>query len=79
MMVMMMNLAARHEFCHRVLVASGMSLEFPATADALIRLNVRAGGNLLQKDLNRLRAFSALEAQEASGFVSHVEFLDQYS
>jgi hypothetical protein len=70
-MMMVINCPSRHKRRHRLLVASRMPFQFAASAHALVRLDMRTGRNLLQKNLNRLRAFGAFETQEAGGF-THV-------
>jgi hypothetical protein len=50
-----------------------VALDFTAFANALVGLDVRAGGHFLQGDLDRLGAFGALEGQETGGF-GHDEY-----
>jgi hypothetical protein len=75
-MVVMMNLASCDELGDRVLVAGCMALQFAAAADTLIRLDMRTGGHLLQKDLDRFRALGAFETQKADGLIGHECFLE---
>jgi len=48
---------------------------FAAGADALIGLYVRAGGDFLQKYLNRFTAFFTFEGQDAGWFIHDGELL----
>lgn len=62
------------------LVASRMFHYFAAAANTLIRLNVRAGRDFLQENLNRFAAVFAFKGQYAGGFVDHdANFLNSYS
>jgi hypothetical protein len=45
-----------------------MALDFAAGADALVGLDMGAGGHLLQKDFDRLRAVGALESEDTGWF-----------
>ncbi|MBI1770980.1 MAG: hypothetical protein HYR68_01180 [Burkholderiales bacterium] len=45
--------------------------DFAAVTDTLVRLDVRAGRNFLQEDLDGLAAVFAFKGQDASGFVDH--------
>jgi hypothetical protein len=56
---------------HRILLSGRIAHHFTAFADALIRLDVRTGRDLLQVDLDGLRTFLAFEGERASRFVSH--------
>ncbi len=51
-----------------VLVSGGVAFDFTAGANALVRLDVRAGRHLLQDHFNGLAAFFALEGEEAGWF-----------
>ena len=51
-----------------VLAAGGVALDFTAGANALVRLDVRAGRHLLQDHFDGLAAFFALEGEEAGWF-----------
>ena len=53
---------------HGIRIAGRVTFDLAAFADALVGLDVRAGGYFLQGDLDRLGAFGALEGQEAGGF-----------
>lgn len=59
------------ERCHRFLVASGVIAHFAAFADALVGLDMRAGGDFLQVQRDRLGAFCAFEAEGTGGLVAH--------
>jgi hypothetical protein len=74
MMVVVMDFAGRYESFDRILVAGGMTLEFTAIADALIRLDMRAGRNFLQLHLHRFATCCAFESQKTGWFVGHVDF-----
>ena len=50
------------------LVAGGMTFHFAASADALVRLDMRTGGYFLQENFDRFRALGALESEDASWF-----------
>jgi hypothetical protein len=50
------------------LVASCMALDFATGADSLVRLDMRAGGHLLQEDFDGLRAIGALESENTGWF-----------
>ena len=58
------------EGCYCLLVADGVITDFTAFAGALIGLNMRTGGNLLQIQRDRLGAFCAFEGQGA-GWLAH--------
>lgn len=47
----------------RFFLPSGMAQHFTALADALVRLNMGAGGHFLQKHLDWLRAGFAFEGK----------------
>jgi hypothetical protein len=73
MMVLVMHFTGRHKGLDGILVAGGMAPDFTAAANTLIRLDVRTGGNLLQKNLHRLVALRAFEGQKTGWFVGHVD------
>ena len=50
------------------LVARGVALDFAAIADALVGLDMRAGGHLLQENFDRFRAFGAFKGEDSGGF-----------
>jgi hypothetical protein len=60
-----------HEGPNGIGLTGGMPVQFAATAQALIRLYVRAGGDFLQKHLDGFSAFLAFEGQN-SGWLMHV-------
>jgi hypothetical protein len=60
------------ESSNRFPVAGSVAHDFATFADALIRLDMRTHGDLLQANLHRFSALLAFEGQEASGFGSHV-------
>jgi hypothetical protein len=49
-------------------VAGRMAFDFAAGADALVRLDMGAGGHLLQEDFDCLRAVGALESEDTGWF-----------
>src|SRR5471032_247526 len=49
-------------------LAGSVALDFAALANALIRLDMRAGGHFLQVDLHGFVTFYALEGKAAGGF-----------
>src|SRR5450830_1444485 len=49
-------------------LAGGVALDFAALADALVRLDMRAGGHFLQVNLHGFVTFYALEGEAAGGF-----------
>src|SRR5450830_207238 len=49
-------------------LAGSVALDFAALANALIRLDMRAGGHFLQVDLHGFVTFYALEGEAAGGF-----------
>ncbi|MBC3919649.1 hypothetical protein H8L32_19380 [Undibacterium sp. CY18W] len=53
------------------LVAGRVFHDFTAVTNALVGLNVRAGRDFLQEDLDGFAAVFALEGQDAGGFVDH--------
>jgi hypothetical protein len=73
-MVVVMDFTRRHKACHGILVAGCVAQYFTAFAHALIRLNVRAGGHLLQEYLNRFFTRFAFEGQDAGWFIGHDVF-----
>jgi len=80
MVVMVMYFASRHKGRNRILVAERVTLDLAAMADALIRLNMRAGRYFLQLHLNRLRAFCAFEREKTCCLDCHIDsFPDLYS
>lgn len=74
MVVVVMDLARRHKRFDGTLVTGCMTLEFAAVANSLIRLDMRAGGNLLQLHLHRLVALRTFEGQKTGWFVGHGDF-----
>ena len=50
------------------LVAGGMTLDFTASADALVGLDMRAGRHFLQKNFDRFCALGAFEREDTGGF-----------
>jgi hypothetical protein len=56
---------------HGILLAGCMAHDFTAAANPLIRLNMGAGGDFLQENLDGLRACLAFELQGTGGFVAH--------
>jgi hypothetical protein len=57
---------------HRLFLPGGMAHDFTAVADALIGLDMRAGGYFLQEYLYRLAAGFAFKGQDAGGFAAHL-------
>jgi hypothetical protein len=55
------------------LVAGRMSLHFPASADTLVGLNMRARGHFLQENLDGFGAAGAFEGKD-SGWFQHGEW-----
>jgi hypothetical protein len=72
MMVRPVTVFRIHVGLDRVFLTGSVTRDFTAGAYALIRLDVRAGRDFLQKYLYRFRALLALERQYAGWFVSHV-------
>jgi hypothetical protein len=74
MMVLMRPSLVRigKEGCHRFLIAGSVITHFAAFANSLIGLNMRACGNFLQIQRDRLGAFCAFEAQGPGGFAHKV-------
>jgi hypothetical protein len=50
------------------LAARRMALHFAACADALVGLDVGAGGHLLQENFDRFRAFGTFKGKDAGRF-----------
>jgi hypothetical protein len=71
MMVRPAPVRRSHIGFNRVLLSRRMAHDLAAFAYALVRLNMRACRNLLQKYLYRLRTFFALERECARWFVAH--------
>lgn len=59
------------EIGHRFLIPRGVIAHFSAFADALIGLDMRAGGYFLQVQGNRLCALGAFEGQGTCRFGAH--------
>lgn len=53
------------------LVTGRVFHDFAAAANALVGLNMRAGRDFLQEDLDGFAAIFAFEGQDAGGFVDH--------
>lgn len=54
--------------------------DFATAANTLIRLDVRAGRDFLQEDLDGFAAVFAFKGQDAGGFVDHdANFLNDFS
>lgn len=62
----------RKESGNRFLVAGSVTNDFATFANALIRLDVRTRGDLLQANLHWFSTLLAFESQKASGFGSHI-------
>jgi hypothetical protein len=58
---------------NRILLPGGMAHHFTAFADALVRLDVGTGGNLLQEYLDGFSALLAFEGQGACWLGWHGE------
>jgi hypothetical protein len=56
---------------NRLFLSGGVPQDFSTFADALIRLNMRTGGYLLQEDLDWLCAGFTFEGQETGWFGWH--------
>jgi hypothetical protein len=56
--------------CYRLFVTSGVFHDFAATANALIRLDVRAGRNLLQKHFDLFAALLTFKSED-TGWLVH--------
>jgi hypothetical protein len=61
----------RQKGIDRVLLPDRVPPHLAAGANALIRLDMRTGGNFLQVDRDGFCAFIAFEGQGAGGFVAH--------
>src|SRR5206468_3601116 len=68
MVVVPVQLVRLDEGLDGVRIAGRVAFDLAAFADALVGLDVRAGRDFLQGDLDWLGAFGALEGQEAGGF-----------
>lgn len=71
-MMVVMDLTGSDKGLDGFPVSRCMAAQFAAIANALIRLQVRAGGNLLQAHLHRFAALGAFEVQKTCRFVGHV-------
>jgi hypothetical protein len=72
LVVMHPSVACRlQERLHGGLVAGRVALQFAAIAQSLVGLDMRAGGHLLQVDLDRFRAFVTFKGKDA-GWFQHV-------
>jgi hypothetical protein len=58
-----------------ILVAGRVTLKFATCAQALVRLDVRAGGHLLQEHFDRFGALGAFEGKDAGRFKHGQELL----
>jgi hypothetical protein len=68
-MVVPVAVARRQIGRNGVSIAGGVALDFTTAADALVRLDVRAGGDFLQINGDWLGALCALERQGTGGFM----------
>jgi hypothetical protein len=57
-----------HKRRHSVFIACRMFMQSAAIADALVGLNMRAGGDFLQVDFDGLTAVFAFECEDAGWF-----------
>ena len=53
---------------HGISLAGGVAFQFAALAQALVRLDMRAGRHFLQVNLHGFLAFDAFEGKAAGGF-----------
>jgi hypothetical protein len=67
-MMMVRPVARFQKRLNDVGLAGRMAFDFAALADALVRLDMRAGRYFLQKNLDRLRTFDAFESEYAGRF-----------
>lgn len=70
------GLWCRQKILHHLLIAGRVVHHHTAFADALIRLNMRAGRHLLQLELNRFAALRAFEVKKTCGFHTHVYLVE---
>jgi hypothetical protein len=61
------------------LVPGRMAPDFAAGADALVGLDMRAGGHLLQENFDGFRAFAAFKGKDTSGFQHDQRAMDKKS
>ena len=71
MMMWPQNIIGAQIRLHSFLIASRMFHDFAAVANALIGLNVGAGRDFLQENLDGFAAIFAFKGQDAGGFVDH--------
>jgi hypothetical protein len=62
------NIGRIHKRRHSVFITRRMLMQSAAIADALVGLNMRAGGDFLQVDFDGLTAAFAFEREDAGWF-----------
>jgi hypothetical protein len=72
MMVRPVTVGRSKEGFDRLFLPGRVTPYFAAGTDALVGLDMRAGGNFLQENRDRFRAFNAFEGKGAGGFVVHL-------